>query len=417
MRSQVAQFYAQEVPGVGANICRNNISMHDPFGFLRNCSCLAAELDIVIVINTVHVQNCSRDTVREGCPADGMLLFNTDVAFSEEGAIAARYFKSHIFSTAQVLNQPVHSKPSSFISKFGVKFGLIICYDMEFASPAQQLLASGVRHFLTSSSWVNFPPFLTAAMYQQGWSKVQGVVLLASNNGANGMTSGSGLYNAGNVLEYVFNPKDVDKDTILTSRVPTSSAAIKIGGGEAKSDAKFMTKFAENNGTCDISFAGVTSNCIVFGAETGKKLDLFVSQGTTECSLSGSVIDGAQNESFAVVAFEKNLTFSHTTDSLVAAGCGLIRCVESEMHSSSEHKCTPTYDSSTTFEDLRLNGSLPIEAGTSPVVASSMGPSGELVSVDISEFLVTDQRLYVHTSQRYVESLLSSIIYSTSGKK
>ena len=132
---------------------------------------------MVIVINTVDVQPCTQES-DDDCPDDGNFLWNTDVVFSAEGVVIAKYAKGHIFSTSKVLDQPRKIVPTFFSMTSGLRFGIIICFDMEFADPATELLAMGIKHFVVSSSWLNYPPFLTATMYQQGWSRTKGIFSL-----------------------------------------------------------------------------------------------------------------------------------------------------------------------------------------------------------------------------------------------
>ena len=68
---------------------------HDPaFGHLpqlRGLSCIAEQLGMTVVANMADVQPCERGP---GCPSDGVLQFNTDVAFSSNGSLLAKYHEA-----------------------------------------------------------------------------------------------------------------------------------------------------------------------------------------------------------------------------------------------------------------------------------------------------------------------------------
>lgn len=62
----------------------------------------------------------------------------------------------------------------------GVKFGLFVCFDIAFASPAAELAQAGVKHFPYSLS---VDVLGSADLLVKGWSWLHGATVLASNNG------------------------------------------------------------------------------------------------------------------------------------------------------------------------------------------------------------------------------------------
>lgn len=80
---------------------------------LRNLSCMARAHSMVLVANIVDVQPCSSSPLApteqqqaadsKPCPPDGHFLFNTDVAFDEQGRLVAKYHKSHLAGDADVV--------------------------------------------------------------------------------------------------------------------------------------------------------------------------------------------------------------------------------------------------------------------------------------------------------------------------
>lgn len=66
---------------------------------------------------------------------------------------------------------------------FGVTFGVIVCFDLEFWRPAAWLVAAGVRDVVVSMAWSNTPPLQSAVALQQAWSRRFGANLIAANSG------------------------------------------------------------------------------------------------------------------------------------------------------------------------------------------------------------------------------------------
>lgn len=103
--------------------------------------------------------------------------YNTQVAFSETGQLLAKYHKSHLFEESNIFNQPTTPDVEYFDTSFGVRFGMMICFDMMFAHPQLDLLQvssfvnyrnvlmcyqMGISDIVFSTWWVNYPPLITA---------------------------------------------------------------------------------------------------------------------------------------------------------------------------------------------------------------------------------------------------------------
>lgn len=50
---------------------------------------------------------------------------------------------------------------SIFETDFGVKFGILIGFDLGLLSPMQQLIDQGIRNFVTPTAWLSVTPFAT----------------------------------------------------------------------------------------------------------------------------------------------------------------------------------------------------------------------------------------------------------------
>lgn len=186
---QIALADANAVAPVGSIPCDDGSTAAD-MPQVQRLSCIAKEAAIIVVANVLSKIRCSG---QPGCPKDGYFVYNTDVVHDETGAVLANYFKRHDY---RPLDQPP-LLPVAFNASFGVEFGVFICYDMAFTSPADQLVARGVRNFVFSTHWLNEAPLQTATASQQGWSRWYGSNLLASNIADSVRHAGSGIYSAG----------------------------------------------------------------------------------------------------------------------------------------------------------------------------------------------------------------------------
>jgi uncharacterized surface protein with fasciclin (FAS1) repeats len=166
------RLYGQALPPVGTIAKPADAS---PFGVISK---LAAKHEVIIVFNMVDLQPCT------SCPG-GEGQFNADVVVGAAGQLLATYHKSHLYGSSPLLDEPSRPDPTSFVApSLGggqVRFGMLICYDMQFLTPGAALLAQNITHFVFSTSWVNQPPLYVATMIQQGWSRRHGTVLIAAN--------------------------------------------------------------------------------------------------------------------------------------------------------------------------------------------------------------------------------------------
>ncbi|XP_055846176.1 vanin-like protein 1 [Episyrphus balteatus] len=166
--------------------------------FLRDLSCAAKYSRKYIVVNLLEKETCSPASQADKndprpCAPNFLNYFNTNVVFDRNGAIIARYRKFNSYDLA--LNVTYRPELSTFDTDFGVKFGMFICFDMNFYSPAKELVDSGVTDFIFSSFWFSELPFLTAVQLQQSWAYANNVNLLAAGaSNPSGGTTGSGIF-------------------------------------------------------------------------------------------------------------------------------------------------------------------------------------------------------------------------------
>ena len=172
-------------------------------------ACLAKKYNVTLVVGgPADKKPCAQRLNIQGKPypcdsATNLSAYNTQLAYGPNGKILAKYHKIHLANLWSKLYEPHWSaadpleKPVTFTSDFGVKFGMFICHDLDFGSPALGLLREGVRDFLYSTLYVNQNVYLNAVSTQDGFSRSHGVNLLAANSPQNGRgSSGSGIWPA-----------------------------------------------------------------------------------------------------------------------------------------------------------------------------------------------------------------------------
>lgn len=185
---------------------------------LRHLSCMAQKNRLFVVANMPDRQPCSR-SVDPRCPADGRYQFNTDVVFSDNGTIVARYHKQNLYFEA-AFDPPPACEYVTFTTPFAGRFGVFTCFDILFREPAVTLVKDiGVRQFVYPTAWMNQLPLLAAVQIQRSFSYSAGVTLLAANirSAALGMT-GSGIYTPWDALYHHDTEGEAGK--LLVLRVP-----------------------------------------------------------------------------------------------------------------------------------------------------------------------------------------------------
>jgi predicted amidohydrolase len=239
-RSTVLPF-AEEIPSSTPNPCDEAGTLPDAPAIVR-ASCAAKELEMVLVINLLTRVPCIGDMAK-GCPADGMRVYNTAIAFSEKGATLALYHKRHLWYSEMAFADPGEASMKggvTFTTSFGVKFGMFICFDLLFFTDG----GPDAKEIIFPTDWTNkvwinnvrVHGVPTALQAERQWSSIHHKNLIAANYGGSGkLSSGSGIWHEGEALQSFFNPTSQAEEKLLVADVPVMDPG-RYGGGDGDVD-------------------------------------------------------------------------------------------------------------------------------------------------------------------------------------
>lgn len=217
--------YAEQIPDVSSNSsflpCSDPNFADKPI--LKRMSCSSQRTKQLVLIEMIDFVPCDESSDSK-CPSDGHYQYNTDVLF-DEGYLVAKYHKSHEWPGLKVAyDEPVQPSHVTYKSKFGVEFGLFICFDIMFEDPPKVLRSAGIEHFLYAVKQGE----IGESTLIEGWSKNNMATVLSANLGSGKHGDCSGLIVNGKFNSYLmycsihfsghFDYND-HKRTLVTARV------------------------------------------------------------------------------------------------------------------------------------------------------------------------------------------------------
>lgn len=197
---------------------------------LKRLSCMASKSGIFVVANLGTKRPC--DPLVSQCPPDGRYQFNTDVVFSDKGALVASYFKHNLYFEFS-FDTPPDVQYAVFDTHFG-RFGLFTCFDILFFEPVVSLIEKHkVKHLLYPTAWMNQLPLLSSIQIQRAFATRFNVNILAANihHRTLGMT-GSGIFSPSN-SSYHYD-MDTEQGHLIVAKVPVNPSEDVYPGHDAK---------------------------------------------------------------------------------------------------------------------------------------------------------------------------------------
>ena len=206
--------FAIPIPSAEENVIPCGNENFKSSGILSRMSCAAKQNSIVTLINTIDWVDCSGSE----CPEDGHYQYNTNVLFDEKGQIVAKYHKSHEWPG---LIGPYDQAPAptevTYLTSFGVNFGMFTCFDIMFPDPAKTLRSKGISHFLYPVKQGDIG--LKTIISQ--WSSGQQATMLVSNLGAGPKDDCSAVLVNGTIIDSgKYYLAKYPKENVIVATVP-----------------------------------------------------------------------------------------------------------------------------------------------------------------------------------------------------
>lgn len=356
-------------PSSGSNPCDDEIDKRNEYQIVRNISCLAKKHSMYIAADVGEKVDCKPED--KNCPKDKVYLYNTAIAFDNNGTLIAKYNKIQLFYELYY-NLP-QAKLSYFDTDFG-RFGLSICFDMIFYQPGINMthnLEQPINTLIYPTHWFDEAPFLGAAQNQRAWAVGNKVNVLAANiHGPKAGSVGSGIY-SGDKGEYVYTTATDKEPKLLITNLPVDSRS----GDSCESNSKVIafptteaekdTKVVENYGYQDMETKNTQSFIINNTSDNVK-----VCEGEFCCHLSyalKSEVSALNNQPFKFIV-------ANRTRSVGYPWCEEF-CVLTRYDEEMKNNHHFGVDSDVIFTEIFINASFSTEF----VYPSAMGDGIELV--------------------------------------
>nr|AXB88461.1 symplectin/biotinidase-like protein 3 [Chiroteuthis calyx] len=193
------------------NPCTDRTSINNT-EIQKELSCMAKLYDIYVVANVGEKVACKRHD--PSCPEDGRYQYNTNVVYSTNGTLVAKYRKKHLFKESY-FNSPTKTEIVTFNTHFG-KFGLLTSYDSLFKSPILDLIyKQRVRDIVMPSAWVSSLPLFRSIQWHSSLAQGLEINLLVSTvHDGYSQSYGSGIYGPDGAKSYFSNPNDFGEKLI-----------------------------------------------------------------------------------------------------------------------------------------------------------------------------------------------------------
>ncbi|XP_061441617.1 biotinidase isoform X2 [Rhineura floridana] len=201
------------------NPCKEEYLFNDT-EVLHRLSCMALKNKVFLVVNIGTKQPCKHSD--HHCPPDGRYQFNTNIVFSDNGTLIARYRKQNLYFEC-AFDTPPEVDYIVFDTPFAGKFGIFTCFDILFYEPTVNLIKQyNLKQVAYPTAWMNQLPLLSAVEFQQAFAVTFNINLLAANihHPDLGMT-GSGIYTPSK--SFIYYSMENIKGKLIVAEIPIIS--------------------------------------------------------------------------------------------------------------------------------------------------------------------------------------------------
>ena len=332
--------YLEEIPNpkkLTANPCTEGEHKHL---YVQNrLSCMARKYSIYIIANVGDKVPCNKETEPK-CPSDGQFQYNTNVAYSPEGQLVARYHKRNLFYEMQFDTPEIEY--STFDTEFG-KVGTMTCFDVLFKEPALGLIEKHkIQHMAFPTAWGNAWPHLYSIQFHQSFGIRMGVNFLEAGFHRPERMTGSGVYAGNNGAQNVyFNETIGSKGSLVISRMPRIAEAPK------KTHIPDIVPVVNQSST----FQGLVHRDLYSMIEVNDtKGNISIKSKAVSCHLSFKRKEHSHDKEMYVLAAFDGLHFSSLN--WYIQSCILLKCAKNDRMSCGAQNMSAV----TVFEEFQLSG-------------------------------------------------------------
>ncbi|XP_044026936.1 biotinidase-like [Siniperca chuatsi] len=355
---------------------------------LQRLSCMARRYNLYLVANMADLQPCPLKTDPSSCPPDGRWQFNTNVVFSSDGLLVARYHKQNLYFE-ESFDTPPKAEIITFETPFAGRFGLMICFDILFHDPTVALVERGVRQLIFPTAWMNQLPLLDTIQFQRAFSLGANVTLLAANiRNDRLIMTGSGIYTPFSATYHHAQRGDPEEGRLLVARVPVldplwagqsvateegvvmaeSTSSTATDSGVCHQESCFVSPRPETASSVPLSSTFISSmmydpfTFVLLNETVG---EVNVCNGTFCCHLQYRQLpQGSSKELYALGAFAG----THTVNGRYALQvCAIVRCAGLDVSS-----CGQEVEEAESKMDFLLEGKFGTRYVYPSVLASKM---------------------------------------------
>lgn len=309
-------------------------------------SCLAKHHQIYLAVNVIDAVPC---TDQLPCRRSyDHRYYNTEVVFDRRGCLVAKYHKVNLFMTEKLtLDTPPQPRLSYFDTEFG-RFGLMVCFDAVFQTPAVDLVEKhNVTDIIFSTAWMNVLPHYVSVSFHSGWARTMRVNYISANKHNEPYRYvGSGVYTPDGILAYTYNQSHGMGGHLVITEVPINRRQSILW--ERQEVGYERLEVAVNDNSAKF-YSLVFGDLFAFRPLRGLSGETSVCHRDVCCSVTFT--RDSDKELFALGAFDG---MHHLEGSYYLQVCLLVKCRNNKLL-----ECGwSTKESSTIFSNFNLTGSM-----------------------------------------------------------
>ncbi|KAK3605533.1 hypothetical protein CHS0354_013156 [Potamilus streckersoni] len=308
-------------------------------------SCMARNYHIYIVANMGDIKHCDFPN-DQFCPTDGRFQFNTNVIYDKNGTFVARYHKRNLWDESPLFDGAPVPEFSTFDTPYG-KFGTVVCADMLFQSPTQDLIRHySLKNLFVTAAWNVFFPYVIPTQMFAGLSKLSEINLIVSNaRSKENKIASSGIFSSNRIANVSGPDFDSPDGVFLSADLPFQPEVTS-----KKTNTTIDKQTVESVGS-EISFEQSDHMGFQYSYKLLSKLaaDISVCKGKACCRLVYEFANNSKNELYVLGVTDSGI---EEPGLLHLQACTVYRCEGKDKSSCNK----PITSAKSTFSKIILQG-------------------------------------------------------------